>query len=135
MRKRGKKEEWWCGAPLAPDGRGRGRRAAPTPSHISDALFERLSTKSFSQASASLSLSLSLLPLSFGSPLSRPLVLAQWVFNPMKHLRLSPSGADPTMGRGRGNMGKTPAKQLPCFHVQNVAFLFATCDSFRRRPQ
>ena len=71
----------------------------------------------------------SLLPLSFGSPLSRPLVLAQWVFNPMKHSRLSPA-----RGRqwGRRNKGKTLAKlKLAWFHVQIVVFLFATRDSFR----
>ena len=65
-------------------GHGPGSRAhASWPhSHISDALFERLSTKSFIQAGAS--------PPLLSPPRSRALVLAQWLFNPMKHLRLSP---------------------------------------------
>ena len=69
------------------DGRAPRRAHASWPqSHISDALFERLSTKSFIQAGASSSLL---------SPRTRALVLAQWLFNPMKHLRLSP-GEEPS---------------------------------------
>ena len=102
-------------------GHGPGSRAhASWPhSHISDALFERLSTKSFIQAGASPPLL---------SPRTRALVFAQWLFNPMKHLRLSPEEGSSATTTGIQKKGKSLARldfPVPSFHVEIFASFFA----------